>query len=109
VRELKNLVHRAFILAEETIGPSASPWNLVRCARSSIRSRRGSSLSRGVSIADVERRLIMATLSETQGDKRRAAAMLGVSLKTLYNRLNAYAAEGAPAPEPAAPSTDAET
>jgi len=110
VRELKNLVHRAFILAEETIGPEclslepgAMRAELDSLAQGDLHFRVG------VSIADVERRLIMATLSETQGDKRRAAAMLGVSLKTLYNRLNAYAAEGAPAPEPAAPSTDAET
>jgi DNA-binding NtrC family response regulator len=44
----------------------------------------------GCSIADVERRLIMATLDQLDGNKRKAADTLGVSLKTLYNRLNAY-------------------
>ena len=37
-----------------------------------------------------ERRLIMATLAHFSGDKRRAAETLGISLKTLYNRLNSY-------------------
>ncbi|HEX6201482.1 MAG TPA: helix-turn-helix domain-containing protein, partial [Thermoanaerobaculia bacterium] len=44
----------------------------------------------GSSIADVERRLIMATLDEYGGNKKKTADVLGVSLKTLYNRLNAY-------------------
>ena len=44
----------------------------------------------GMSIAEVERRLIGATLEEVGGNKKRAADVLGVSLKTLYNRLKAY-------------------
>jgi DNA-binding NtrC family response regulator len=44
----------------------------------------------GASIAEVERRLIFATLESCAGNKRQAADLLGVSLKTLYNRLNAY-------------------
>jgi DNA-binding NtrC family response regulator len=44
----------------------------------------------GMSIAEVERRLISATLDEVGGNKKRAADVLGVSLKTLYNRLKAY-------------------
>ncbi|MDB6059952.1 MAG: response regulator of zinc sigma-54-dependent two-component system [Verrucomicrobiaceae bacterium] len=42
----------------------------------------------GESIADVERKLIIATLAEYEGNKVRAASVLGVSLKTIYNRLN---------------------
>ena len=38
--------------------------------------------------ADAERRLIEATLEHCQGDKRKAAGCLGVSLRTLYYRLN---------------------
>jgi len=51
----------------------------------------------GMSISAAERILLLATLEALNGDKRRAAKMLGVSLKTLYNRLNSY---GAPAPRP---------
>ena len=47
----------------------------------------------GRSIREVERDLIQVTLDHCHGDKRAAAAMLGVSLKTLYNRLHEYAME----------------
>ena len=48
----------------------------------------------GTNLADAERWMIFATLQKCGGNKTRAAALLGVSLKTLYNRLNAYRAEG---------------
>jgi len=44
----------------------------------------------GATLADAERKIIAATLRRCGGNKTRAAAMLGVSLKTLYNRLNDY-------------------
>jgi len=46
----------------------------------------------GMSIGEVERRLIQATLKACDGNKARAAGMLKISLKTLYNRLNEYEA-----------------
>jgi len=45
-------------------------------------------------LADAEKRMIVATLKKCGGNKTRAAALLGVSLKTLYNRLNGYRAQG---------------
>ena len=48
----------------------------------------------GSSIADVERRLILATLDACEGNKDQAAKILGISLKTLYNRLNSYKTSG---------------
>ena len=42
----------------------------------------------GMTLAAAERRLIEATLAHTQGDKPRAAAMLGMGLRTLYRRLD---------------------
>lgn len=50
----------------------------------------------GSSLADAERELILATLEECRGNKTRAAAILGISLKTLYNRLNDYGTDGSP-------------
>ena len=47
----------------------------------------------GSSVADAERRLILATLEHFQGNKQKAAEVLEISLKTLYNRLNSYAGE----------------
>ena len=45
------------------------------------------------------RRVILATLQQLGGDKRRTAEVLGISLKTIYNRLNVYEAAGHPSPE----------
>lgn len=50
------------------------------------------SLPVGTSLAEAERRLILATLKFCGGNKTRTAALLGISLKTLYNRLNAWKA-----------------
>lgn len=56
----------------------------------------------GLALEEVERRVILATLEQCQGDKRRAAEILGISLKTLYNRLNVYAASAGAAAAPRA-------
>ena len=48
------------------------------------------SMEVGMSIAEMERQLILATLEHYEGNKNRAAQTLGISLKTLYNRLNTY-------------------
>ena len=84
VRELKNLVHRAFILAEDHIGLDCLPLGVQESAGSSL------NLKVGTSLGEAERRLILATLEEAEGDKKKAAEVLGISLKTLYNRLNEY-------------------
>ena len=44
----------------------------------------------GNSFWEVEKKLLLATLEHTGGNKRQAAKILGISLKTLYNRLHAY-------------------
>jgi len=49
-----------------------------------------SSMSAGKTIEQVEKALIYATLDEVDGNKTMAADMLGISTKTLYNRLHAY-------------------
>ena len=93
VRELRNAIHRAFILGGKEIGPEVlPPTTTVR-----LESAGGPALELkvGSSIAKVEERIILATLEFTGGDKRRAADILGISLKTLYNRLNVYTARGA--------------
>jgi DNA-binding NtrC family response regulator len=44
----------------------------------------------GASLEEAEKRLILATLDQLEGNKKVAADVLGISLKTLYNRLNSY-------------------
>src|SRR6185369_12321941 len=86
VRELKNVVHRAFIMADQEISPRCLPRE-VGGDSGLIRSLH---FQAGTSIEEVERRLIMATLDAYGANKRKTADVLGVSLKTLYNRLNSY-------------------
>ena len=84
VRELKNLVHRAYILAEEHIGIDSLPLGVQETPGSNL------NVKVGTSLGEVEQRLILATLEDCEGDKKKAAEVLGISLKTLYNRLNDY-------------------
>jgi len=88
VRELKNVIQRAFILAEDEIGVDCIPLSV------SEETQESSVVTRvGTSIAEAERRLILATLRHCEGDKKKASDLLKVSLKTLYNRLNEYKVE----------------
>jgi len=87
VRELKNIVHQAFILADDTIDEHNLPAQL---GGGGIPTTGGLQISVGLSIEEADRRLILATLEHYEGDKRKAADVLGVSLKTLYNKLKVY-------------------
>jgi two-component system, NtrC family, response regulator AtoC len=86
VRELRNYIQRAFILSDHSIDAAAlapvittqSPVGLTLA------------IPVGTSLADVDRKLIYATLELCGGVKKRAADILGISLKTLYNRLEEY-------------------
>ncbi len=91
VRELRNVVQRAYIMAEDaTIDSRDLPQDVGLPAQDS-----GPNLSVvvGTPIADIERRLIFATLDLCGGTKEKASEMLGISLKTLYNRLREYGAD----------------
>ncbi len=93
VRELKNVMHRAFILADDEISPNQLPDSAPVGAPAAELAAGGEAMLQvkvGSSIADAERRLILATLDACEGNKDQAAKILGISLKTLYNRLNSY-------------------
>ncbi len=96
VRELRNAVHRAYVMTEgglisEEWLPQADPDTPIP----SPSSGRSLSVHVGMSLAEVERMMIYATLDHYGGHKEKTAATLGVSLKTLYNRLKEYAEESA--------------
>jgi len=97
VRELKNLVQRAYLLADGALDlgaaramsdGSASAESAAAAAPVALDDRVVVPL--GTSLADSERSLIFATLERCGGNKTRTAEVLGVSLKTLYNRLHEY-------------------
>jgi len=88
VRELKNVIQRAFILATDTL-------NIEDCI-SEAGTKKPTvhegylNFFVGTPLAEVQREFILATLKHHSGNKRLTAETLGISLKTLYNRLKEY-------------------
>jgi DNA-binding NtrC family response regulator len=119
VRELKNVIHRGYVLSDDEVEvdvpdssqetaivlPQAALTVTVPCMpsiNSAIAARaavpcgevKDVTIRVGTSLDDAERTLIMATLDSVAGSKAKAAQVLGISLKTLYNRLHAYRGGG---------------
>jgi len=90
VRELRNAVQRAYIMADDELHARDAVAQQARGPQSDAAG--GVQLPMGCSIADAERGLIEATLAHVRGDKAAAAKILGISLKTLYTRINLYRA-----------------
>jgi len=95
VRQLRNAVQRAYIVSDDVLTVAALPPQLhgrgdaaPPCAAQRHTDR--IEVSVGSTIAAAERALIEATLQQHGGDKRAAASALGISLRTLYNRLREY-------------------
>lgn len=114
VRELENAMHRAVLLASGAeIGPEAIIVNDERMApvedapalgggpgdNVDADDRQTASLV-GRTVADVERDLIIDTLSHCLGNRTQAANVLGISIRTLRNKLKLYADDGVPVPPP---------
>jgi len=97
VRELKNATRRAWILSESHVAVE----HMTAFATTTVRRTAplGSiEIQVASRISDVERVLIEATLAHFNGDKALTAEAVGISIKTLYNRLSVYsAAPAAPA------------
>jgi DNA-binding NtrC family response regulator len=135
VRQLRNVVLRAHVMADQVITPECLPEQFTSMSPipagpagsagiggpagigssaaigGSARAKDSGNrieLPVGTSIAEAERRLIEATIQQHSGDKRAAAEILGVSLRTLYNRLKEYDGERtAPPTSPAPPAPPA--
>lgn len=86
VRELKNAIIHGYLVAGTVIELNDLPEQI----RAVVSGDKVSATGIGASIAEVEREHILATLEHYGGDKKKAAETLGISLKTLYNRLNEY-------------------
>lgn len=91
VRELRSVIERAYIVGNSEITLAELPP--LHDEGNPIEQGEYLRVSVGSSLDDSERRLIFATLDANHGDKKRTAQVLGISLKTLYNRLNRYAEE----------------
>ncbi len=95
-------MHRAVLLARgSTIGPEA----IVLAPGAPPPARQPAAPAAatlvGRTIAEVERDLILDTLRHTLGNRTHAAAILGISIRTLRNKLKQFVEEGLPVPPPA--------
>src|SRR5450631_1056970 len=106
VRELENTLHRAVLLStgvEIGIDGILAPdgGRLDQTGAAAIAAFTAEQVTRnlvGRTVAEVERDLILETLKHCLGNRTHAANILGISIRTLRNKLNEYAADGAPIP-----------
>ena len=94
VRELRNVIERAVIICsgEEIERHHFAPYPIDQ--RERLRNEDTITLPVGTPIEEVERQMIVRTLKKTKNNKTRAAELLGISLKTLHNKLNLYRERG---------------
>lgn len=112
VRELENTLHRAVLLSSgNVIEPDAirmpDGTELTEAVRTNSlaeqAARTADAVARamvGRTVAEVERELILDTLDHCLGNRTHAANILGISIRTLRNKLNQYAEEGVAVPPP---------
>ena len=114
VRELENTLHRAVLLAQDgRIGPEAIMLTgqslnahqqaaAAQAAGGEADGDAGGDAKRlvGRTVADVEKDLILDTLEHCLGNRTHAANILGISIRTLRNKLKLYSQDGAPVPLP---------
>src|SRR6202049_4475943 len=111
VRELENTMHRAVLMASgDAIGPDAilapdgvrldQQRSAPGVAHAALPAGQGSHALVGRTVAEVERDLILETLKHCLGNRTHAANVLGISIRTLRNKLNEYSADGMPVPPP---------
>src|SRR3954449_8690247 len=111
VRELENTMHRAVLMAQgDEIGPDAiltpdgDRLDLAKTApavaHATMAAEQVTRALVGRTVADVERDLILETLKHCLGNRTHAANILGISIRTLRNKLNEYAGDGINVPPP---------
>jgi DNA-binding NtrC family response regulator len=87
VRQLRNVIERALVVTQ---GPMISIADLPEELKVSRNSRDVLDIHVGMSLSAVKRQLLLETLKSTGGNKVKAAEILGITIKTLYNQLKSY-------------------
>jgi DNA-binding NtrC family response regulator len=111
VRELENTMHRAVLMAVgDEIGADAilapdgerldKAKTMPAVAHAAMAAEQVTRSLVGRTVADVERDLIIETLKHCLGNRTHAANILGISIRTLRNKLNEYSDDGMPIPPP---------
>jgi len=108
VRELENTLHRAVLLStgveigiDGILAPDGGRLDQVRTGAAAHAAIAAEQVTRnlvGRTVAEVERDLILETLKHCLGNRTHAANILGISIRTLRNKLNEYSADGSPIP-----------
>ena len=113
VRELENTIHRAVLLSSGTeigvdgiLAPDGARLDQSKnhnlgtgaAAHAAMAAEQVTRNLVGRTVADVERDLILETLKHCLGNRTHAATILGISIRTLRNKLNEYAGDGLPIP-----------
>ena len=111
VRELENTVHRAVLLARgnqieaeaimlssQGFAPEGLTPSSITVGAATAGRRQGNPPLVGRTVADVERDLIIDTLQHCLGNRTHAANILGISIRTLRNKLKLYSESGVPVP-----------
>lgn len=108
VREMENTIHRAVLLSSGgviapdaiTLTGSSAQGDDSLADKAATAARGGAASLVGRTVAEVERDLIIDTLHHTLGNRTHAATILGISIRTLRNKLKQYGEEGVAVPMP---------
>jgi two-component system, response regulator FlrC len=111
VRELENTIHRAVLLAvggeigvDGILTPDGMRLDQAKnppaVAHATLAAETVTRALVGRTVAEVERDLILETLKHCLGNRTHAANILGISIRTLRNKLNEYSGDGVPVPPP---------
>jgi DNA-binding NtrC family response regulator len=107
VRELENTLHRAVLLSsgpeigvDGIMSPDGGKLDTTRgpAAQAALAAEQVTRSLVGRTVAEVERDLILETLKHCLGNRTHAANILGISIRTLRNKLNEYSGDGVPIP-----------
>ena len=103
VRELENTIHRSVVLSQDSIIAPADIYLPTTTLETNLLEKNpqafGSQPLVGKTVAEVERDLILNTLSHFAWNRTQAAMILGISIRTLRNKLRQYQSEGLPISE----------
>lgn len=98
VRELENTMHRAVLMSAGTEIDEDAVLLMPPMEQASETAAGGTDTLVGRTVADVEKDLIISTLKHTLGNRTHAANILGISIRTLRNKLKQYMEEGIDVP-----------
>lgn len=89
IRELRNVILRAMISAKDEIKKTDLPNNTIKGTTPDEEIR----FQAGMSLPEIERESIIKTMKKVKGNKAKAAELLGISRRSLYNKIAEYGIE----------------